>query len=360
MNSPFVSAEELCAAVSHLPHITSDIAAIPGELKLTEEDFLVEEIPAYLPGGSGEHLYLWVEKRGVSTPDAARHIAQALGPDVGVVGWAGLKDKQGVTRQWLSFQCPRDISPQALQLENITVLQAGRHSNKLRPGHLRGNHFRIRLANVPAECDERAHGVLSRLAAHGMPNYFGPQRFGRAGRNLSDAWAWVIAGGRAPRKPFLRTLLVSSLQSALFNLWLGARLEQGLLDGAISGDILRKEETGGIFVCEDEAIDSERSRAWEISATGPLFGARMRRASRQAGEIEDQLLARWGLDFGTLERVKKYGEGARRVGRVRPERCSCTRVDGDLMLEFTLPSGSYATVLVSELTKRHGLTLEGA
>jgi len=347
----------LLAKNAALPRLTEDIPPIEGQLKRTAEDFIVEELPAYLPSGLGEHLYLWVEKRELNTPDAVARLARALGADPESAGYAGLKDRRAVTRQWLSFQHAATPRPEELVLEGVRVLEVSRHANKLRTGHLRGNRFTIRLAHVPPEHDAHVSAALARLSELGLPNYFGTQRFGFEGKNVSSAFAWVVEGARAPGKPFLRKLFMSALQSALFNVWLAERIERGQFLQALAGDVLRKEDSGGPFTCTDAAVDSERVRNWEISATGPLFGARMRAPEADALAIESELLARHGVTLEQLERVRKAGEGTRRPARVRVQEAEIRRSEGDLVLSFTLPKGSYATVLLAELTKTPSLTL---
>jgi tRNA pseudouridine13 synthase len=348
---PVASARALSARLSHLPQLTGDIPRVQGELKLRPEDFEVEELPAYPPGGSGEHLYLWIEKRELNTQDAVARIAQSIGARTDGAGYAGLKDRRAVTRQWLSFHHAATPEPAQIAVEGVRVLAVSRHVNKLRTGHLRGNRFTVRLTGVPTEHDAHASAALARLAEQGLPNYYGAQRFGFEGKNLSSAWAWIVGGGRPPGKPFLRKLFVSTLQSALFNAWLGDRIEAGELLCALEGDIMRKEETGGLFACSDAALDSERVRSWEISATGPMFGARMRSAEATALARELALLERFGVASEHFERVARSGEGTRRPSRVRVSDIAQRRDGEDLVLSFTLPKGSYATVLLAELTK---------
>jgi tRNA pseudouridine13 synthase len=348
--------DRLLAVQRALPLLTRDLPAVTGSLKQSPEHFIVEELPAYPPAGSGEHLYLWIEKRDLNTNEAVARLARALGASTEGAGYAGLKDRRAVTRQWVSFQHAATPST-PIELEGVRVLEVSRHANKLRTGHLRGNRFTIRLADVPPEHDAHVRDGLARISELGLPNYFGTQRFGFEGKNVSSAYAWVAEGGRAPAKPFLRKLLVSALQSALFNVWLAERLERGALLLAEHGDILRKEESGGPFVCSEPEIDTARIASWEISPTGPLFGARMRAPEAEALERETELLARYGITPAHLERVRKFGEGARRPARVRVQGCETRREGGDLVLTFALPKGSYATVLLGELTKSPSLTL---
>jgi tRNA pseudouridine13 synthase len=335
------------------------VPAIPGRLKTSPEDFMVEELPAYQPSGQGEHLYLWIEKRGLTTTEAVKGLSAALGARFEAAGWAGLKDKQAVTRQWISLHHAATPDAADLVQPGVRVLEVSRHVNKLRTGHLRGNRFVLRLADVPEQHDTQVQAVLTALTLHGMPNYYGAQRFGHGGGNVLSAYAWLVQGERAPGKPFMRKLLVSALQAALFNIWLGARIERDQFGAVLEGDVLRKEDTGGLFVCADARQDAERAQRWEISPTGPMFGARMKSPESVALALESEVLARWGIDDSCLARAQKFGEGTRRVLRVRPERVGCTRQGADLILEFDLPKGSYATVLVEELSKTRGLLLSG-
>jgi tRNA pseudouridine13 synthase len=357
VTTPTSPLDELCVRQTTLPFVTAGLPGIQGSLKQSPEDFLVEEIPAYLPSGSGEHLYLWVEKRGLNTADAARTLARALGVRPEAASWAGLKDRRAITRQWLSFHCAVTPDPAQLEAPGIRVLSVARHVNKLRTGHLRGNRFRLRLAGVPAGQEQQAEAILDQLQQVGLPAYFGSQRFGAGARNLASAYAWIVEGGRAPQQPFLRKLLVSALQAGLFNAWLAERIEAGDFRRALAGDLLRKEDTGGLFLCEDPELDGERMARFEISATGPMFGARMRAPSGAALERERQQLARFGVSAAHLERVERFGEGTRRPARVRPSQVSISRAGEDLWLEFGLPRGAYATELVSELFKQRDVPL---
>lgn len=344
--------DALLTELDELPFITAQIPAIEGKLRSTPEDFEVEELPAYLPSGSGEHLYLWIEKRGVNTPEAAKTLARAMNANGDATGWAGLKDRHAVTRQWLSFHHPHTPKLEEIEAPGVRVLAVSRHENKLRTGHLHGNRFILRLRDVPSDHDGHVRDALAELERVGMPSYFGAQRFGHGGNNLRHAFRWIVEQGKAPSTPFLRKLNVSVLQSALFNVWLGARVREGKLATAVAGDVMRKEETGGMFVSESLDVDGPRVTNWEISPTGPMFGVSMREAASDALAFESSLLARWGVSEPQLARVKKYGEGTRRVARVRPTEVKVEREGADLTLCFALPKGAYATVLVGELMKR--------
>ena len=166
-------------------YVTHDLPGTGGRLRHSPSDFLVEEIPLYEPSGCGDHVYLRIEKRGLSTHDAVGKIARALGKKVRDVGIAGMKDAQAVAVQTISIEhVEDDAARRAVEsVEGVSLLGLSRHGNKLRLGHLRGNRFTIRIRGVVGDARLRAGAILERLAARGSPNWFGAQRFGMRGDN---------------------------------------------------------------------------------------------------------------------------------------------------------------------------------
>jgi tRNA pseudouridine13 synthase len=235
-------------------------------------------------------------------------------------------------------------------LEGVRVLWTRRHGNKLRTGHLKGNRFRLRLRGVKDV--GAARESFSRLGARGVPNYFGDQRFGREGDN-ADFGRLLVLGQRLPRRPdkFQRKLYLSAFQSRLFNRALVERLRAGTFDTALLGDVLRREDSGGLFVCEAPEVDGPRVASFEVSPAGPLFGPKMTAATHAVAEAEAKLLADEGV---TLEDFKRGGDetqGGRRPYRVRLGNPSLEVEGEDLVLTFELPKGSYATEVLHELLK---------
>ncbi|MDH5675155.1 MAG: tRNA pseudouridine(13) synthase TruD [Myxococcales bacterium] len=333
-----------------LPHATAKSLKILGKIREAPEDFRVEEIPAYPAEGEGEHLMVRFEKVGLDTKVAVDRIARALEVDPREASFAGLKDRKAITTQWASFHRADPERALALTLPEIRILDAQRHRHKLRTGHLQGNRFRIRVRGASAHL-ETARELLDELVRVGVPNYFGEQRFGHEGRNLERARAWLVEGGRAPRGRFERKLLVSTLQSAAFNAWLSARLSRGEFATAIAGDVMRKEDSGGVFTCDDAQSDQPRVQNWEISPTGPVFGPKMRAAEGPAADHEREALAVLGGD-AVLARLGRLGPGSRRPARIRPLTPSIEVEGDDLWLDFGLRKGGYATVLLRELLKQ--------
>src|SRR5437879_4448835 len=182
------------------PLWTSDLPGTGGRIKGEPEDFEVEEIPAYPPSGQGEYLYLWIEKRGMGAEYFTRQVARRLDLPVGAVGTAGLKDRHAVTRQMVSV--PAGVEPRLGQLEGdgIRLLNTSRHGNKLKPGHLHGNRFRIVIRDVDPLAGERLPPLLDRLRSHGFANFYGPQRFGRDGETVQLGMA-LLRGEPPPTPP---------------------------------------------------------------------------------------------------------------------------------------------------------------
>jgi tRNA pseudouridine13 synthase len=335
-----------------LPFITADLPGSGGAVKASPEDFRVDEIPAYEPCGSGAHLWLLVEKRGRTTRDVVHDLCRSLGVADREAGVAGLKDRQAVTTQWLSFPVARDPDPAGLAGEGHRVLRATRHGNKLRTGHSRGNRFSIVVRGGDLAA---ARVVAEALATRGLPNFFGAQRFGADGRN-ADLGRAILLGApdpearRASRDRFLRRLTLSAWQSLLFNRWLAARMADGLLARALAGDAMKKLDNGGVFTCEDPEVDQPRVDRFEISPGGPMFGHKLRLAGGAAGERELSLLAADGVTVADLARGGGETEGTRRAGRIPLSVTFEPEGDG-YRASFDLPRGSYATVVMGELTK---------
>lgn len=335
---------------SSLPLLTSDLPGCAGLVKAVPEDFEVEEVPAYLPSGEGEHLYLWVEKRGLSTPEAARLLASHLGIPEREVSYAGLKDRQALSRQTLCVPAKVEAKLAGFAHPKLRLLSQARHGNKLRTGHLRGNRFRIRIREV--QDPGAAQETLERLRAQGAPNYFGEQRFGRAEDN-AELGRKLLLGERLDPPPdrFRRRLYLSAFQSRLFNRALAERLRAGSWARALLGDVLEKSEGGGQFLCLDPAVDQPRVERFEVSPAGPLFGPKMLRAQGEVGKAEERLLVEEGVRLEDFARGKGETEGARRPYRVRLADAELSAEGADLWLSLALPRGSYATVVLAELLK---------
>lgn len=313
------------------------------------EDFVVEEIPAYEPSGSGEHTFVWLEKRLRNSDEVARWLAREVGVAPRDVGYAGRKDRFAVARQHFSVPGLDPVRAAALETEGVRVLHAVRHGHKLRTGQLRGNRFALRVHEPDPAARAGVAAAAERVRALGLPNRFGEQRFGRDGDNAARARRLLV--GEGPRRLDRREarFLLSALQAAAFNAVLASR--ELPLDRVEAGDLARRTDSGGLFLVEDLERENERARRFEISATGPLFGTRMERPAGAVREREDAVLRGLGIDPDGLRPPR----GVRLRGGRRPFRVPvgdlqvAEEADGSLRLRFELPSGSYATVLLEEL-----------
>lgn len=335
-----------------LPLTTADLPGSGGEMRELA-DFRVEEIPAYTPGGTGEHCLILIEKQDLTTPAAVRRLCDALGADPAGAGHAGLKDRHGVTRQWISLHGADPAAALRVQHDNLRVLEAGLHGNKLRTGHLRGNRFRVVLRGTAPDGLERAQAVLERLERDGMANYFGEQRFGRDGDNAHQGLR-LLRGELKVRDRFRRRLLISALQSMLFNDLLARRARQGSVARLLGGEVLQRTDSGGIFVSEDSETDTQRLAAGEVVITGPICGPRMPlpAAGSPALELERSVFASHGVAPGDFAALGRIARGGRRPLTIAVHGATVQPLPDGLVLEFVLPPGSYATVLLREVTKQ--------
>ena len=318
-------------------------------IRSAPEDFFVEEVDGFDASGSGEHLLLTVEKRGLNTAEAARRIARWAGVAEQAVGYAGLKDRHAVTRQRFSVHLPgREAPPvDGLADEELRVLGQARHAKKLPRGALAGNRFVLTLRGVRGARDA-IESRLRMIAADGVPNWFGEQRFGRDGRNLDAALA-MFAGRRVRRDQ--RGHLLSAARSALFNRVLAARVRGGNWNCAIDGEVWILDGSRSVFGPEpwSDAL-AQRLADFDIHPSAPLWGTGAPRIEGEALALEtaalddpQSLALRRGLEAAGLRQE-------RRATRLRP-----LELDHDwpdprtLKLRFALPPGTYATTVLAEL-----------
>jgi len=352
-------------------YLTSAIAGLGGRIKERPTDFLVDEVPLYQPSGEGEHLYMLVQKTSLTTPQAAEILARHFRVSIEAIGFAGLKDTHAVTRQVFSVHIPGKAVGDfpSLQDPALAILWLDQHQAKLRRGHLEGNRFSIRIRGVEPSGVIRASAVLNALATKGVPNRFGPQRFGildnnhRVGACLirgdyhgacdvllgPDArWPNVNTRGRAfyaaseyqaARDAFphaarneqrvlnklangamhknailslddqILGLYLSAFQSAVFNATLERRLADETFDRCIEGDIAMKRESGATFVVTAEVAQDpatmQRAERFEITPTGPMWGLKMRSASGSVDIMEKEVLAATGITMQDITQMPR-------------------------------------------------------
>lgn len=401
--------------VHDLPYLTADVPGIGGQIKARPEDFRVEEVPLYEACGEGTHIYIRIEKTGITTPRAVHDLARALQRQPREFGYAGMKDASATTIQMFSLE---HIDPQRileLSLPHIRVLGVSRHTNKLKIGHLKGNRFTIKIRDAQPEREADVRAMLDVLGRRGVPNYFGPQRFGMRGDTwmigrallrgdypealavllgrcgpadygevrkareafdrgdytaAADAWPYpfnterrvcrAFANGGNARKAFkiidahMQRFYISAFQSQLFNQVVALRLNT--LDRLMEGDLAWRHPQGAVFRVEDLAKEQPRCDAFEISPTGPLFGYRMSEPGGEPGRIEQELLAGENM---TLDDWREPGQhkikGGRRPLRFQPHEAQveagCDEAGDYLQVQFFLEAGCYATTILREICK---------
>jgi len=399
----------------NLPYLTPSLPGVGGEIKQRPEDFRVEEAPLYEASGEGAHTYLQIRKVGIPTAAAVDRIARHMGVRPTEIGLAGLKDAHAVTTQWLSLEHADEARLAAFRDRQVDILSVTRHTNKLRPGHLAGNRFAIRIRGAGEGHLPAARAILEVLRRRGVPNYFGEQRFGaredtarlgeqlvrgnldefvalylgrprpddppdcRLARDAFDIGDYARALKRWPRHyanerralsayrkkhraaqavsavdKRMRRFYVSAFQSAIFNEIVARRIET--LDTVLEGDYARKTDTGGVFLVEELEAERPRAEAREISPAGLLPGYRCRLAGGEPGRIEAEALAAFGVTLESFDRAGALRiKGTRRALRFlldSPHVSAGADEHGEyLELSFAAPSGCYATVTLREVMK---------
>jgi tRNA pseudouridine13 synthase len=396
-----------------LLYLTAGLPGSGGVIRKTPEDFRVTEIPLYAASGEGEFLFLLVRKRGLGTFEAVRRLGAALGVPEREIGYAGLKDARAVTTQWLSVPAACEERARTLALPQLNVLEARRHGNKLRIGHLRGNRFSIVVRDAAPGGAERAAAILDELLRRGAPNYFGEQRFGARGAShrygeailrrdypaflrhflggpagaerdprilearrlfdegrIAEAYASMPVTRRAEKKCLhallrfedperaclaipkrMRQMYVSSFQSWLYNRVLEQRVHA--LDKLMDGDLAFVHRSHRVFPVASAAAEEARCTAFEISPSGPIFGRRMPLPEGEPGRVERELFLASGLPEDAFE----SHAGLRFDGQRRPLRIPIREAvleplaEDAFRLDFVLPSGSFATAVLREILK---------
>lgn len=338
------------------PIATSDLPGTGGAIGPEPEDFQVDEIPLYAFSGEGEHLYVRVRKRLLTTREAVTRIARAAGVPQSEIGTAGMKDKHAVTTQWMSLPARRAKPFGEWQMpEGVEVVESTRHGNKLRTGHLKANSFRIRIVDTEPDAESHAAAIAARLRERGLPNYFGAQRFGRDGGNIADALAWLSGearGERSRRPPFERKFFASVVQAEVFNRYVTARLERSL-ERPLAGEVVRLEGTGSLFAVEDPEHESPRWASNDIHPTGPMIGPKMKKAHGEALALEEAAAASVGISPGILAELARHADGTRRdvVVKIPMLRLEIEPSGRAFVIELELPAGSYATQAVREFSR---------
>jgi tRNA pseudouridine13 synthase len=353
-----------------LPYITQELPGIGGQLRATADHFLVEEIALYTPQGDGQHLYVNLTKVGLTTKDVQEQLARLFRLRPGEVSFAGMKDKHARTTQTFSLnvghqppatveQFVADAMQRIRDNLDVEVHWANMHRNKLRLGHLLGNRFVITITNLEVGDDlqqglndkvARAQAIVEAMARRGVPNFFGPQRFGATGSNVRQGMAMLL-GERNKSARWLRRLLATAYQSYFCNRYLARRMEIGAFNHLLTGDVAKKHATGGMFTVVDAEVEQPRYEAQEISFTAPMYGPKMWAATDASAELEAEVFAESPV---TMAHFDAFGmEGTRRLGRLLLPDCTVEANEAlqGVTIAFSLPKGAFATTILREVMK---------
>lgn len=319
-----------------------------GKLKVKPEHFQVNENLGFDFTGSGEHLMVRVRKTGENTSFVANELAKACGVKSKDVSWAGLKDRHAVTEQWLSVHLPKGETPDFTaflsQYPSIEIIATDRHNKKLRPGDLVGNQFVVTITEVSDVADVVAR--LESVANTGVPNYFGSQRFGNQGNNLTEARRWGRENVRT-RNQNKRSLYLSAARSWIFNTIVSERIEKDLFAQALAGDVLMTN--GDQVIATAANIDSINGEiaSGQTSLTAALAGDNALPTQQQALELEQPHLDA-EPDLMALIRGNRMRHDRREIALVPQD--LTWQVDGDqITLTFSLDAGCFATAIIREL-----------
>jgi tRNA pseudouridine13 synthase len=335
---------------SSLRRVNPSALNCSAQIRAQAEYFQVDEQLPFSPDGSGGHVWLKIQKKGINTDWLAGELAKFAGVPQVAIGFAGLKDRHAVTRQWFSVNLEGHQEPNwpDFETEHIQILEQTRHGKKLKRGVLSGNQFTLRLTDITGDTTEWIE-ALERVKHFGVPNYFGEQRFGHNGSNLQRAEHW-FSTGKAPRKRNQKSIYLSAARSWLFNLVLSARISASNWNKPILGDVMLLSGTKASLFTVEEVDDDllKRSDIMDIHTTGTLWGRGEPACQQACLAIETQAIADWNDWKQSLEKQGLSQE--RRSLRLFADNFSWHFLpDSQLELTFFLPAGCYATSVMREL-----------
>lgn len=318
-----------------------------GLYKQQFEDFIVIEELGFEFTGEGEHVLVYLEKKDCNTVFVAEQLAKYVGISAKNVSYAGLKDRQAVTQQWFSLHMPGKETPDfsKFDLAGCRILQITRHNKKLKIGALKGNRFKIILRNLTDNIEPK----LNTIKQHGVPNYFGEQRFGRDQNNITQAIKWAT-GEISVKDRKKRGFYLSAARSAIFNDIVSQRIKQNIQQTVLDGDILQLSKSNSWFLSKTDELSllQQRLQNGEINITAPMVGDSSLGTTSVALEFETNCLKHWSC-FEELFKKERM-ETIRRSILLRPEQLKWQWIgENDIEINFYLPSGCYATSVLREL-----------
>lgn len=311
-------------------------------------DFVVTEQLEIDFSDDGEHDWLWLEKTGANTVWVCEQLAKHAQISPRDVGYAGLKDRHAVTRQWFSVRRPSldGVDWSSFVADGVCLLEQRRHRRKLKRGGHRGNLFRIALRSSDiASQQEAITERLRQIESRGVPNYFGEQRFGRDGANI-ELGRSLFRGHRLSRNK--RSFAISAIRSLLFNEILDARIRDGSWDRIIPGELANLDGSGSVFAVDDVTNDiAVRCSEFDIHPTATMWGRDAPLASQDVADRESRVIKPHKELCDGLVAAKV--DASSRPLRLRVHNLQWEIENDALWLEFELGRGSYATSVLREI-----------
>ncbi len=323
-----------------------------GQIRSTPRDFEVTELNDIELSGDGEHLWLYIKKIGCNTNWVAKQLSNVCQVPQRQVGYAGLKDRHAVTQQWFSVQLPKisDVGRIESALPNeVTIVQSSRHNRKIKTGQLDVNQFEIMIRNIDGDKQQIEQNIIN-IITNGVPNYFGEQRFGHDMGNIQKCQDW-FSGTYKVKSRNVKSLLISTARSHIFNLILAQRIKGDIWDKPISGDILQLNKSHSWFPASDATADEidKRLNEFDIHLTAAMWGEDAVQSMDGCANLENAIAEQFPVYQQGFEKFRLKQD--RRSMRICPIDFSYEWLDDDLKLKFKLLPGAYATGIVSELIK---------
>lgn len=321
-----------------------------GTLRAQPEDFLVTEVNGVELSREGEHLWLYIQKTSCNTDWVAKHISNVCQVPRRQVGFAGLKDRHAITKQWFSVQLPKvsnlDKINSALP-NDVKVLKASKHSKKIKTGQLESNRFEITIRDIDGDKSQIQNNI-ELIKQNGVPNYFGPQRFGHDMGNIQKAQDW-FSGNYKVKTKNLKSLLISTARSHIFNCILAKRIKNNTWDKSIDGDILQLDKSHSWFPSSDATSDeiSKRIKNFDIHITAAMFGEDAVQSTEDCAELENNIAAQFPIYQLGFEKFRLRQD--RRAMRICPIDLTYKWLNNNLILNFNLLPGAYATGVIREI-----------
>lgn len=336
----------------NLPYV-SRCQGIGGVIKALPEHFRVKEIPLYQASGEGQHIYATITKKDLTTKDLVRKLQIAFNLQESDIGYAGQKDKKGITTQIISLSVGRSFSIDkateiiSTNIPSVTIESLERHENKIKIGHLVGNHFEIFVSDVEENALKYSQIINGELTATGVPNYYGEQRFGSKNDN-SERGKDILTNNAKGKKTF-KKFLISAYQSNLFNKWLSNRISNNYFEKIIDGDVMQSIGGGRPFIFSNTERQNQEYKDHLITYTGPMFGHKMFEAKERELEIESKIFLEENISIDNYKKQKVIG--ARRSAKMFIHDMKIVPEENGLWFKFSLPKGSYATSVMREFMK---------